>query len=582
MTNVMIDNLAAGLNYRDTYVASGGNKSLFWLESSNVKPFKDFGMRKSLGNTLIVAHGTKIISAGNYDLGASEYLMFVDADGSLFEYDTEASTKSAALLTGLDDEARGAWAMYGQGIIYSNGVDEPFIYFRGRLTTTTGTAALNGTTSVVGTSTLFTTELQVGDVITINSEVRVVDTITDDTHLTVRTAFSTTASGKAVTRNKITYLIAVGAEGSVLRSTAIAVYKGRVYIAYLGGLFWTAQGTYTDWLTEDDAGYNKNFFNNSSTIQALSLYDNFLAIHRKNQVVLLQDNDGSPENFIFDIKANKGSSSQFGNSEVLNDLIFYDAGIWPLGQTGLQDQVQVKADLAALINNDKTGFLKGMLDTARVDEITILHNKDEREIWCYFPITNVAYFQFVYVYDYELKIWYRRISPQTITCAVEHKNVIYSFDASGNIYKEDTGTDWAGATLSFYAQGAFLHFGEPHQQKDIDEIKILADSEVNNDFDYKFFFDYDNYNSTATQNIIIEGDSDALIWSDDDETVTETVWANAGGTTGNDWAELVVGSNYLDNYNGVKSISLYLFGSGAGQDLGLVSIEFLGVKENSI
>jgi hypothetical protein len=729
MSDIDFDNLAGGLNYRDTYAQMGKNQNIFWIESSNVKPFKGTGLEKCRGNTIALNHGTKIISAGNLNLGNMEYMYFVDSSGNMYEYDSDGGVKSSALMTGLSGSARGAWTAYGQGIIYTNGIDEPFGYFRGRTTSVSGTVSvtedsnqviqdgnftyditdyvqkgdsitingenhiiddmvatltstrvkvtsgskivkqdgnfdndftedleeddtiiINGETHVIdsieardfasgrvnttagsktiiqsdGYTTDFTNEFEAGDYIRIDIEDYLIDTVVSGTeitldskatttlsnqpvtkhaqlttvsnfaateiHMTVRRVarittrsnFAATASAQTITRNKITYLIAVASDGTIIRSCVITTYKGRIYMGYQGGLYWTAQGTYNDWLTEEDAGYNKNFFNDSSTIQALSVYSEFLAIHRKEQVVLMQDQDGTPENFLFVPKANRGSQSQFGITTVQNDHIFFDAGVWSLGETGVLGQILIKSDLAGILNNDSTGFLKGILDTGEVNNITILHYRNKKEIWCYFPVTNLTYYQYVYVFDYEQGIWYRRVTPQEITGAIEHYNRIYSFNSSGEILQEDLGTNWNGTEMDFYVQLAYINFGEEHQEKDIDEIKLLLDTETTNDFDYKVFFNYDNYNSSATNNINQVGDSGALFWSDDQETVTQTEWANDAGTEGNNWAQLIVEGNYFDSYSGVKGISLYLFGSGAEQDMGIVGIKFLGVVENSV
>jgi hypothetical protein len=583
MPDFEFDNLAAGLNYRDTDVALGKNQNIYWKESANVKPFQGIGLEKCKGNTLIADHGTEIVSAGNYSLGNDEYIMFADSSGGVYEYDTTASSTSSVLVTELDGDARGAWVTYGQGIIYSNGVDEPFIYFRDRSTTVTGTVAVTiSSKNVTGTNTVFESQLQIGDSITINSEKHIIATIVDDTHLTTRTNFAATASGKTVIRNKITYLIAVGRDGTILRSTAIATYKGRVYIAQDGGIFYTALGTYTDWLTVDDAGYNKNFFNDSSTIQALSLFGDFLAIHRKGQIILLQDIEGTPENFIYAVATNRGSSSQFGAITIQNEHIFFDSGIFPLGKSGAVDQTMLQDELTVNINNTFLGFLNGSLDTSRADEVTLLHYRDQRELWCYFPLDDVSYFQYVYVYDYQRGAWHKRVSPQEITCAIEHKNFIYSFDTGGKIYKEDIGSTWNEVDIDFYVQTAYLNFGEAHKQKDVDEIKIILDTKVNNNFYYKYFFDYDNYNTSPTQYINITGDNASLIWSDDSGSITSTEWANDAGTSGNNWAQTVLTSSYLDRYNGFMGISIYFYGSGETQDLGIIGLKFFGVQSNSV
>jgi hypothetical protein len=63
------------------------------------------------------------------------------------------------------------------------------------LTPTTGTVQTAGTVALVGTTTNFLS-FTVGETITVSGEtVRAIATITDNTHLTVTSAFSTTASG---------------------------------------------------------------------------------------------------------------------------------------------------------------------------------------------------------------------------------------------------------------------------------------------------------------------------------------------------------------------------------------------------
>jgi hypothetical protein len=76
-----------------------------------------------------------------------------------------------------------------QGLITGEGVVET------ALTPTTGTVQTAGTTALIGTTTNFLS-FTVGETITVSGEtVRTIATITDDTHLTVTSAFSTTASG---------------------------------------------------------------------------------------------------------------------------------------------------------------------------------------------------------------------------------------------------------------------------------------------------------------------------------------------------------------------------------------------------
>lgn len=78
--------------------------------------------------------------------------------------------------------------------------DEHFLCRLNTSRTNTGTVAItNGSAAVVGTSTLFTTEVTPGAYITVSSQQREVVTVTDNTHLTTRANFTSTASGQAYT-----------------------------------------------------------------------------------------------------------------------------------------------------------------------------------------------------------------------------------------------------------------------------------------------------------------------------------------------------------------------------------------------
>lgn len=62
------------------------------------------------------------------------------------------------------------------------------------------TSPAKSSTAVLGVGTKFTTELAVGQSILVSSETRVIDTITDDTHLTVKVAFTNVANDTSPVR----------------------------------------------------------------------------------------------------------------------------------------------------------------------------------------------------------------------------------------------------------------------------------------------------------------------------------------------------------------------------------------------
>jgi hypothetical protein len=92
------------------------------------------------------------------------------------------------------------WQMWGASVNVTHAMSNVDIVFPGN-PSQNGTVTTNGTTTLTGVSTQFTSTLAAGDVIYVTGETaRTVSTVPSNTSLTVSVAFSTTGSGKTLTK----------------------------------------------------------------------------------------------------------------------------------------------------------------------------------------------------------------------------------------------------------------------------------------------------------------------------------------------------------------------------------------------
>lgn len=112
-------------------------------------------------------------------------------------------------------------------------------------------------------------------------------------------------------------------------SEVIATYKGRVWLACGSSLYFSALGSYSDFSTENDAGYIKDFYTDTDDIIAIKPYKDYLAIYKKHRTYLLSGT--SPDNFAIIPFADKGAETHNGIVNVANkEFFFSNSGIYTL------------------------------------------------------------------------------------------------------------------------------------------------------------------------------------------------------------------------------------------------------------
>ena len=275
---------------------------------------------------------------------------------------------------------------------------------------------------------------------------------------------------------------------------AIAIYKGRVWIASGSTLYYSALGTYNDFETPDDAGYISDFHTDTADIIAIKSYKNYLAIYKKDKVYLLSGT--SPEDFAIIPFADKGCHACKTITNVENRQYFWNNGIFALEQVGELNQIQLGSEISLYIKPEFSKF-----NQAEINKSFALHYEKKNQVWYFFPYTDNNYYHTVWINDYVNKAWYKRKIPQDITTAGIFDGDIYTADNEGKIYKEDFGRDFNGIPIEFLWKSPFLSIGSAHHRKIIDEFYFITDQSYDNNFDFTVYKDYDSEHPDDTEKI---------------------------------------------------------------------------------
>ena len=294
---------------------------------------------------------------------------------------------------------------------------------------------------------------------------------------------------------------------SHILANAIAVFKGRVWIASGSTLYFSALGTYNDFETSHDAGYISDFHTDTDDIIAIKSYKNYLAIYKRDRVYLLTGT--TPEDFAVIPFADKGCLSARSIVNVENKQYFLNQGIFALEQVGELNQIQLGSEISLKIKPEFSKFTPTSLKNS-----FCVHYERKNQVWFFFPYSNNQYFNTVWINDYVNKAWYKRIIPQNITTACIFDYNILTADDSGHIYKEDNGNDFCGLPVKFMWKSPFFAIGSAHHRKMIDEFYFIIDESFDNHFDFTVYKDYDSEHSDDPETIY-SVHLEHMIWADD-------------------------------------------------------------------
>lgn len=293
-----------------------------------------------------------------------------------------------------------------------------------------------------------------------------------------------------------------------ITGAVLAVHKGRVWVAKDSTVYYSALGSYTDFTTENDAGYISDFHTDTSQITALKPYKDYLAIYKRNMVYLLTGI--SADDFAIVPFADKGTLAPHAVVNVENRQYFFSSGIYALEQVGELNQIQLGSEISQNIKPEFSSFNK----TAYSDIICV-HYENRNQMWYFIPYTDQEYFHTVWINDYVNKSWYKRVIPQNITTAALFEDYVVTADENGKIYREDFGLTFDGEAVKFMWKSPFLAIGSVHHRKVIDEFYFILDESYDNNFDFSVYKDYDSQYSDDLEKIY-SFHFEHLLWADDE------------------------------------------------------------------
>jgi hypothetical protein len=236
--------------------------------------------------------------------------------------------------------------------------------------------------------------------------------------------------------------------GTNIRSLALEVYKGRIWMANGSTLYYSALGKFDDWQTQNDAGSISNFHNDTSPITALCNFKDVLVIHKKESSFILSGN--SPENFVITPFSNLGAISPMGINVANGRQIFFNRAVYPFVINELGEITQG----SAISENIKTKLES--FNNSKNEKCILLNFKNKSQIWCFLYENNDDYFHTILIYDYFNNAWFQRIVPYDITSAWEYQGGIYCGLRDGKIVKESVGTSFMGAPIEFNWKSPFF------------------------------------------------------------------------------------------------------------------------------
>ena len=173
-------------------------------------------------------------------------------------------------------------------------------------------------------------------------------------------------------------------EGQAIYPDTIAIYKGRVWCAKGSTIYYSALGTYNDFITQDDAGYINDFHTDTADIIAMNTYKDYLAIYKKERVYLLSGSN--PEDFAITLFADKGATNRNTILNVDNKQYFLSNGIFALEQVGELNQIRLGSEISRNIKDEFEKF-----SIANLSKSFALHYPQKHQMWYFFPYSESNY-----------------------------------------------------------------------------------------------------------------------------------------------------------------------------------------------
>ena len=501
----------------------------------NVEFFKLGGIKSMEGNAQFGdTQEYAIVGGWEYTQNNNKYMIIALSSGSIKIYN--ASTEKFDEIYKFPHSAnRVSFCNMNNGVVFTNGIDDPAFYERGRHKLLTGVISTTAnSTTITGTQTEFTTELNPGDWIEIDSNIYIVDTITSDTHLDVTVAPTESLSDENIYLSTISQCNATLVNEddpdvhTPIRGTAIQFYNGRLWIGGDNGVFYSQVGQYNKWDIKYDAGVLYSIYNDTSEVKALGLYSDYMLIHKEFNTYLLTCTGDSST---IQVAPYSNVSCDSQQSWIVSNTKYYvysreNMDIYPLSQrTIFSDRY-----LGEAITNKVRNVFQNLRD-ADLEKIFCVSLPRKRWMLFYMPMVDQLGSSYALIYDFQCKAFVCRKVPQEVSIAFNYQNEVYIGTTDGLVLKEFTGTSFNGETLNAYYKSPWFDWAGDYNQS-FAEFAVDLASEYNNNFYIRTFKDGD---SPYEDRIIDDGSlyTTGLIWDGDTHIETNnTKWDQDVWTSG--------------------------------------------------
>lgn len=480
----------------------------------NVEFFKLGGLKSMNGNAQIGDTKTsRIVGGWEYVKNNNKYMIIATFDGELymynpvtekFDYDAIDSENGKYYFYKFPNKSsRVSFCNMNNGVVATNGVDDPIFYERGRHTLLSGSVSTTAdSTAVTGSSTEFETELNHGDRIDIDGNIYIVDEITNNTHMTITEPALTTVSDKYIYLSTLSQcnatLTNTDSEApddwvdKPIRGNAIQFYAGRLWIGGKSGLFYSQLGQYNKWNVEYDAGEIAEVYNDTSEVKALGLYSDYMLIHKEfNTYLLTLTGVANGTNSTLSIKPYSNVSCDSQQSWIVSNTKYYvysreNMDIYPLSQrTIFSDRYLGEA----ITNKVRNIFLN--LRDSDADKIFCVTLPSKRWMIFYLPLVDQLGSGCALIYDFQCKAFVTRRVPQDVSIAFNYDNKVYIGTEDGKVLQEFVGDTFDGQPIIAYFRSPWFDWSGDYMQS-FAEFAIDMCSEYHNQFYIRTYKDGDS------------------------------------------------------------------------------------------
>ena len=489
----------------------------------NVEFLKLGGIKSMEGNIPIGDQQTaEVVGGWEYTKGNNKYMMIALKTGEVKRYDESTSTFET-VYTFPSNSPRVSFCNMNNGVVFTNGIDEPMFYEIGRRQLLTGVVATTANSNAVtGTGTQFDTELHAGDTVEIDEVIYTVDSVTDATNLTLVEEAESTLTNENIYISEISSCNAtlINTDPEVLdhvdkpiRGNAIQFYAGRLWVGGKDGLFYSQLGQYNKWDEYYDAGMVDAIYNDTSEVRALGLYADYMLVHKEfNTYLLTLTGVANGVNSTLSIKPYSNVSCDSQQSWIVSNTKYYvysreNMDIYPLSQrTVFSDKY-----LGDAITNKVRNVFQNLRD-ADAENIFCATLPRKRWMLFYMPMVDRLGSSYALIFDFQTKSFVVRKVPQTVTIAFNFNNEVYIGTEDGLVLKEFTGSSFNGEPIISYYKSPWFDWAGDYFHS-FSEFAIDMASEYRNKFYLRTFKDGDSPyedriiddNSLVTSGLIWDG-----------------------------------------------------------------------------